>query len=193
MKTIEIKLYKFDELSEAAQQTAIEKERNNEYNVYLDFFNDNAKEQINNAGFKGNLTLQYSLSYCQGDGLSFSADYFDKMNDLFIEVLGPGKQKTIDCLINNLSFNLKGNNGHYCYAAKSDLDLELDNYYVKSQTNIDLVIDKVREKLEDLYMDLCSYLESQGYKEIEYQNSDECISENLISNDYDFTENGKIH
>jgi isocitrate/isopropylmalate dehydrogenase len=88
---------------------------------------------------------------------------------------------------------LKNTNNHYCYSSKSDLDFYLDNYYVKSQTNIDLVIDKVREKLEDLYIDLCKDLENQGYKEIEYQQSDECITENLISNDYDFTESGKLY
>ena len=40
MKTIEISLYKFDELTEVAKQNAIETERNSEYNVHLDFFND---------------------------------------------------------------------------------------------------------------------------------------------------------
>jgi len=193
MKTIEISLYKFEELSEAAKISAIETERNSEYNVHLDFFNDDAKEQIYAAGFKGNVSLSYSLSYCQGDGLSFNCDYFDKLNDLFIEILGEGKQKTIDCIINNCAFVLKNNNNHYCYASKSDLDFYLDNYYVKNQTNIDLVIEKVREKLEDLYIDLCKDLENQGYKEIEYQQSDECIIENLISNDYDFTENGQLY
>ncbi len=193
MKTIEIQLYKFNELSEEGKQNAIEKERNREDYYFLDMFSDDANEKISEAGFKGNVKLQYSLSYSQGDGLSFCADYFDKLNDLFTEVLGPRKQKTIDCLINNISFSLKGNNGRYCYASKSDLDLELDNYYVKSQTNIDLVINKVREKLEDLYMDLCKELEKNGYSEIEFQDSDECISENLISNDYDFTEDGKMY
>jgi len=192
MKTIEIQLYSFDELSEGAKQNAIEKYRNSDH-VYLDFFNDDAKEQIENSGFKGNVSLSYSLSYCQGDGLSFSCDYFDKLNELFTEVLGTGKQKTIDCLINNSSFKLKSNNHHYCYASKSDLDFYLDNYYVKSQSNIDLVIDKVREKLEDLYMDLCKDLENQGYQDIEYQRSDEAISENLIANEYEFTENGSIY
>ena len=190
MKTINT--YSFEELSDEAKQNAIETQRNNEYNFDLDFFNEDTAEQINEAGFKGNVSLQYSLSHSQGDGLSFSSDYYDKLNELFTEFLGSGKQKTIDCLINNCSFELKGNKGRYCYASKSDLDFYLDNYYVKSQTNIDLVIDKVREKLEDLYMNLCNELEKNGYKYIEYENSDECIMENIISNDYYYTINGKM-
>lgn len=192
MKTIELTLYKFDELSDESKQNAIETQRNSDYNIYLDSFDDDAHEQIIDAGFRGKIKLQYSLSYCQGDGLSFSCDYFDKLNDLFIEILGEGKQKTIDCLINNCSFVLKSNN-QYCFASKNDLDFYLDNYYVKSQSNIDLVVEKVREKLENLYIDLCKSLEKQGYNEIDYQNSDEYISEMLISNDYDFTENGVIY
>jgi hypothetical protein len=189
MKTIEIQLYKFDELSDEAKQNAIEMQRNNEYNIDLDFFKDDAKEQIDNAGFKGNVSLSYSLSYCQGDGLSFNCDYFDKLNNLFIEVLGERKQKTIDCIINELAFSLDNNSNRYCFASKSDLDLTLENYN-RNYNNIESVVSKVREKLEDLYMDLCKDLENKGYSEIEWQNSDEYISEMLISNEYDFTENG---
>jgi hypothetical protein len=189
MRTIRTKVYQFNELNENAKENAIEWYKKDQ-EIFLDFFNEDAKEQIENAGFKGNIQIQYDLSYSQGDGLSFSCDYYDKLNELFTEFLGHGKQKTIDCLINNCSFKLKGNNGRYCYASKSDLDFYLDNYYVKSQENIDEIITQVRQKLEDLYIDLCKDLESQGYKEIEYQYSDEYIIENIISNEYEFTAEG---
>lgn len=192
MKIIEIQLYKFNELSENAKNTAIEKYKQNDH-IYLDQFDEDCHEQIEKNGFKGNVELQYSLSYCQGDGLSFSCDYFNNLNDLFIEVLGNGKQKTIDCIINNLSFKCNGNNWRYCYASRNDISLELDNYYVKSSTNLDNVISKVESKLQDLYIDLCKKLEYQGYKEIEYQYSDEYITEMLINNDFDFTVNGHIY
>jgi hypothetical protein len=193
MKTIEIELYKFTELSENAKSAAIEKEKEN-MEIFLDFFNDDCNEQISEKGFKGNIKLQYSLSYCQGDGLSFSCDYYDNLKDLFIGILGAEKSKTIDCIINNISFECKGNNGRYCYASKNDISLELNNYcYVKSSINIDNLISKVESKLKDLYIDLCSQLEIQGYNEIEYQYSDESIIETLIANDYDFTINGMMY
>ena len=191
MKTIEIQLYSFDELSEAAKQNAIEIYKNDDH-IYLDFFNDDAKEQIENAGFKGNVNLNYSLSYCQGDGLSFSCDYFDKLNDLFIEVLGTGKQKTIDCIINNCSFENKGNNGRYSYSSRNDISFEFDDYS-GNKNNIHEIVSKVEIKIKDLYIDLCNDLEKQGYSNIEYQNSDEAITENLELNDYDFTVNGSIY
>lgn len=190
MKTVEI--YSFTELSDKAKNTAIEKHKENS-EIFLDFFNDDCIETIKESGFRGNIKLQYSLSCSQGDGLSFSCDYFDNLNVLFIEVLGTEKQKTIDCIINNISFKCDGNNGHYCYASKNDISLELGNYYVKSSTNLDDIILKVESKLKDLYIDLCKQLEKQGYDEIEYQYSDEYIISELIENDYYFKENGQIY
>jgi len=74
MKTIQI--YNFNELSQEAKDTAINNFRG-EGEVFLDFFNDDCIQIINERGFKGNIKLQYSLCNCQGDGLSFGCDYFD--------------------------------------------------------------------------------------------------------------------
>ena len=192
MRTVRLKVYKFEELTEGSKQVAIQDQRNDPFNAPLDFFNDNAIEQINQAGFKGKVNLSYSLSYCQGDGLSFSCDYFDKLNDLFIEVLGPGKQKTIDCIINNCSFTNEGNSGRYSYASKNDIRFELDDYSGKNYL-IHCLVSKIETKIQNLYLRLCKDLEDQGYAEISYYDSDECISENLIENDYDFLESGKLY
>jgi len=88
MKTIEVKIFEFSELSPEAQQKAIKKEMEHAYEfLSLDTFNDDATEQIEEAGFI-NPVLSYSLSYSQGDGLSFKADKYGKLVDLFIQVLG---------------------------------------------------------------------------------------------------------
>ena len=190
MKTIEIELYKFTELSENAKNVAIENERKNE--IQFDWFSDFCHEQISENGFKGNIKLQYSLSCSQGDGLSFSCDYFDNLNALFIEILGTEKQKTIDTILNNISFKCDGNNGRYCYASKNDITLELDDYKGNNYL-IHEIVSKVESKLKDLYIDLCNQLEKQGYDDIEYQYSEEYITETLIENDYYFTIDGLIY
>jgi hypothetical protein len=185
-----IQVYNFNELSQEAKQTAINNFRDN-YEINLDFFNDEAKEIISERGFKGNIKLQYSLSNSQGDGLSFGCDYFDsqKLHEIFVEVLGSGKDKTIETIINECSFSLIGNNGRYCYAHENDLDFCFTyNIYAP---NIEEVVGKVKEKLTEIYLDLCKELENIGYNEIEYQYSDEYISEILEINEYEFLENGK--
>ncbi len=188
MKTIQV--YNFNELSQTAKETAINNFRG-EGEVFLDFFNDDCKEIINQRGFRGNIKLQYSLSNCQGDGLSFGCEWFDseKLHEIFVEVLGSGKDKTIDAIINECSFSLIGNNGRYCYAHENDLDFCFtDNIYAP---NIEEVVGKVKEKLTEIYLNLCSELEKIGYDEIEYQYSDEYIANELIEREYEFLENGK--
>lgn len=197
MKTIEIQLFKFEELTPEAQQKAINDEMKHAYEyLNLDMFYDDATEQIKDAGFL-NPVLSYSLSYSQGDGLSFKADRYEKLTELFVEVLGPGKEKTAKLLADNCTIILKGNTGHYAYAHRNQVDLYLENYTssinVVNTNNIDAVVNKVLTLLEDKYMLLCGQLEKQGYAEIEYLTGEENARETLICNDYDFTADGTIY
>jgi len=197
MRTIEVKLYKFEELSPEAQAKAIKKETERAYNnLELWGFNEDATMQIEGEGFE-NPALSYSLGYRQGDGLSFKADRYTKLTEIFIKILGPGKEKTAQLLADNCTQNLTGNRGHYCYAKRDQVDLYIDNLTssinVVNTNNIDAVVNKALTMLEDIYMDLCKKLEKQGYDEIEYLTSEECAKETLIANEVEFTENGSIY
>jgi len=195
MRTIRTKIYTFDELSDEAKEVAIEQYRNvQEY--YSDFFNDDAVEQIDKAGFSGDVKLQYSLSYCQGEGLSFSCNRIEErvLLSFFAEILGEGKEKTAKIIIDNCSFVNTGNDGRYCYASKNDIEFILEIYGTNyDKTNIENIVKKVETKIQNLYINLCKDLEKQGYEDIEYQCSDEGITETLIANDYEFLSNGKMY
>jgi hypothetical protein len=193
MRTIRTKVYKFDELVVDAQQNAIEEYRDKR-EIDLDLFNDDAVEQIEKAGFYGDIELQYSLSYCQGDGLSFSCNGINEslLLSFFAEILGEGKEKTAQAIIDNCSFINKGNNGYHCFASKSDIDYTLESYR-NIYENIEIVVSTVREKIENLYMNLCKDLEKQGYEDIEYQRSEEAIIETILANDWEFLSNGKMY
>lgn len=190
MKTIRIKIYKFEELTQEAQSKAIEQFRYHE-NVYLDFFNDNAIEQINSAGFYDNVKLQYSLGCSQGDGLSFSCKRIEwkTIEPLFTEVLGQGKEKTAKLIFEHCSFICTGNDGCYCFASKNDIDFTFENYN-REYANINEVVGNVLAKIENKYLELCKELEKQGYSEIEYQQSDTAIQETILANNYDFLKDG---
>lgn len=197
MKTIEIKLYKFNELSEQAQKIAIEKEQKYQYenSDLLFMFNEDIVEQAKKKGFV-NPKFQYSLNNCQGDGLSFSFEKYEHLKDLFIKHLGKGKEKTAQLLEDNCTLKASGNNGHYCYASKSDVDLYLENYTSAINTNcenINSVVSLVLSELENIYIDFCKQLEKKGYAEIDYLTSCNTCKENLIANYYDFTEDGSIY
>lgn len=195
MRTLEIKLYKFSELSEEAKKVAIEKEQNYRYEngEPLLFFKEYCEERLRELGFELK-ELNYSLSYCQGDGLSFSGKYTDLTN-LFAEVLGKGKLLTAELLAENCTQIIKGNNGRYCFGSKSDVDLYLENYTssinVINTNNIDAVIGKVLSTLEDKYMEACKELEKEGYEWIESYNSEQSCIEELEQLDNEYTEDGK--
>lgn len=188
MKIVEIKVYKFDELSKEVQEKVIEDFRNESY-THLDFFEDFCHDHLREKGFN-NIDLIYSLSYCPGDGLSFSSDFnHDNLKQMFIDVLGKHKSRTADIIASYCDVGLNYNAGHYCYARRQDVDIILDGF---DYPNIERIIDKVRTELEDLYMGECSYLQDKGYEELKYQQSDEYIIETIRANDYDFTEDGVI-
>ncbi len=195
MRTIRTKVYKFEELNNNAKAVAIEWYKKYD-EVYLDYLNDSALEQIEQAGFYDDVELQYSLSYSQGDGLSFSCNEVKEslLLSFFAEILGENKEKTAKIIIENCSFENIGNKGnHYCYASANDITFELDERGRKFESNsINKVVSQVESKLQRLYFDLCKDLEKQGYADIEYQRSDEVVVENIIANDYEFTINGNI-
>ena len=192
MRTIRTKVYTFNELSQDAKEVAIKNYRN-KMEIHLDFFNDDAVEQIEKAGFYGDIDLQYNLSYSQGDGLSFSCNGIEEslLLSFFAEILGEGKEKTAKTIIENCSFVNTGNNGHYCFASKNDIEFIFESYK-NDYSNIYDIVRKVESKIENLYMDLCKDLEKQGYADIEYQRSDEAVTETIIANDWEFLSNGKI-
>lgn len=194
MKTIEIQLFKFAELSSEAQQNAIQKERKYMYETgtVLHFFYEHCYDRISERGFK-NPTIEYSLSYSQGDGPSFIAENYVFLNDLVLEVFGAHHPRISAFIVDNLILTIKGNNGRYCFASRSDINIELGFYGNNECELVNDVISEIQSRLTGIYLGVCKKLENDGYAEIEYQQSDEAITETLQANDYDFTANGEIH
>lgn len=106
--------------------------------------------------------------------------------------MGENKEKTIETLVENSSFTLNGYNKRSTFASKSDIDYYLcSGRGFKDYLNCEKIIAQVLDKLENYYVDLCNELEKNGYKEIEWLNSDEYIIETIKANDYEFLSNGK--
>lgn len=187
MQTITVDLFKFDELSDEAKKVAIEWFRGivNE-DMSLLGFTDDCERQAAEAGFD-NAKVRYSLGYSQGDGVSFKAEIDVKK---FLKLANSTlSDKKIEIIASHCEYVCKGNEGRYAFANKSDIDLWLDSN--KSKPNIEALVAKTMTLIEDTYMDLCHEFEKQGYADIDYQNSDESITETIEANEYDFTANGK--
>lgn len=183
MKTITYTVYTFDELSEEAKQKAIQEWRQSDPGHTLPFLSDNMNEWAREILLENEITLDktddsnkkkwcnfsekyfcyYSLSYCQGDGA-------------MIEFVGTWKNKY---------YISTTHSGHYYHSRSRNIDIEaIDG----SQVTNDVIDD-----FSELYDAMCKELAKRGYNEIDYNNSDEYISETLSANDYHFTQDGKIH
>ena len=198
METVQINLYTFEELNEDAKIKAIKMQIENNWEfLYLDFLVDEFKEEAENLGFV-NPKFQYSLSNSQGDGLSFSFDYFasEKLYSLIQQVTGKNASWIIDPIYNCIySTRGKGNTGYYCYAHEDQIDIRVDlgnyrtwNFY----TNVNDVLNEIEAQIITLYMETCYKFEKQAYDEIEYQTGEEFAKETLI-NGMQFLKDGTIY
>lgn len=212
MKTIEISLYKFNELSEAAQQKAIENEREN---VCVDFIYDDAYSTVkafNNV---------FGTSEGRNSWLDVDVSNF---NDAVLELQGFRLQKYLWNNFNNELFkgafigSLKSNEifSHPRIKSKKLSNGKVFNPYhsgIKKDNSCVLtgmcydddmlqpIYDFLQKRdfsnctidFESLINDCFDELRKTVENEIEYRNSDEAISEDLNDNDQDFLKSGKLY
>ena len=183
MRTEQIKIYEFKELSKEAQENAINYYRENQ-EIYLDLFSDGVVEELEERGFK-DVKLYYSLSYCQGDGLCFSCSAID-LEELFkhypylIDKYAQLLEEDIFLRINKDSHNYQHSN-------------TTSVYYECYNNEVESLVEQLVEEIEEIKQELCKEYEKRGYDEIEYQESEEHIKEEIECNNYEFLENGEVY
>lgn len=188
MRTIRTKVYSFNELSKSAQQTAISNYLATNYeNIELWDFANECAEYAEAKGFK-NAKVRYSLSYSQGDGLSFDADI--DVERFIREVWPEVKQSVVNTILNNCYSSCEANKGHYAYASRKDVEFYIDVNQDRNYYNLNDFVDTVKNYIQDCYMEVCGTLEANGYAEIEYQDSEEYAKDAIVGNEYEFTIDG---
>jgi hypothetical protein len=199
MKTIEISLFKFSELSGPAQQKAIDKWRNDEQN-YQPFYIDDANNSFEEFAKLFNIKWR-SIDYQE----TYRNDYsFSNVDDNVRQLSG---QRLATWLWNNHKTDLfKGKiywtNGYHKKRVSRIIIDEPYNHCVLTGVCYDndvlgpiydFMNKPTNDDFEDLINDCIHSLCKSVSDEIDYNNSDEAITENLIANDYDFTEEGEMY
>ena len=82
MRNINISVYKFNELSKDVQEGVIERYRDELAGFLYENLENIMKRELNNYTDNLDFRLAYSLSSCQGDGVSFDGTVKDK-DELF--------------------------------------------------------------------------------------------------------------
>lgn len=167
--TTEHTVYTFNELSDDAQQAAIEAEREWVYEYGLDYLADYMQEQAERLLDKydmksDDIHVAYSLGYSQGDGAS---------------VYGIIEYKGVTYTVNQ---------GHMYSHERSFTITEsyLDSGRDWEEASVEQE-DEFKEQLVRLNIELGKY----GYDEIEHATSDETIRDLLQDGDQEYYENGK--
>lgn len=154
MKTVALKLYKFNELDKEIQKKVINNYRYNEYG-YM-FIDDDIKVIQDFANDFGINIYNYALSPYHHSYFKYDFDNFDKDN-----------------------FDIsKLDSDEPLYEILLDEFKKQYNYSYDYKTAFDMTMQRAIKYITD---------------EMEYQDSDEYITETINLNDYDFTIDGKIY
>lgn len=203
--TVEYKVYKFNELSDAAKEKVREWYLNGQDSF---IFTSDCREDLNNLFGRNNLDTQYSLSYCQGDGFNIygridAKSIFNCLENhnggsqlkRFENILTEEEKKIIleyaeECGEIELPMNSR-----YCYSLADYIDIVEEWAWRLEDADYTSIDEEALKKFENLvrgiFTELCSAYEKQGY-EFFYEISDEDLEEVCEGNGYEFLEDGTI-
>ena len=193
MRIHEVKTYFFSELSEEAQQKAID--NNRDWNVdyeWWDYIYDDAKAigEILGITIKD---IWFSGFYTQGSGACFTGSYeYGKGSCNKIREYAP-KDETLHGIADRLRdiqrtcfyglYAYIEHRGHYNHEYCTDIDVRDTDEYSSRQ----IPADEIAECLRDFMRWIYRRLES----EYEYLTSDDVVKESLEINEIEFLENGE--
>lgn len=154
-------------------------------------------ERLSELFPKSDLKVQYSLSYCQGDGFNIYGtihldELFEKIQDHFSEKEIRFFKWSLSEFYDSCKMQV---NNHYCYCICNRNDFIEDLVYDMECNNIRNIPEKTLEKFNEAageyLINLCNYFEEQGYDYF-YEVSEEILEEYCESNEYEFLENGEL-
>lgn len=175
-------------------------------------FSEIYTEDLKNLFPESDLKIQYSLGYCQGDGLNVYGeldlmDVFRAIRDKsycgetfkdFWDSMTEHEQKTIEVYMEVCGRNvdLPYNNGHYNYCVSDKTDFAeswIEELEYQQYKNIQVdTIRKMEKLVADMFVMLSKQYEEYGYKYF-YEVDEEDVTETCESNGWEFLEDGTFY
>lgn len=212
MRTIEVKLFQFEELSDAAKEKARDWYREGNPDDLLDnmleSFETAAKLlgitfetrsiPLMNGGTRTESKILYSGFSSQGDGASFEGRYeFTKGCSKAIR-----KEFPEDKALHRIANGLTVLHTRYLLAHGTSLVARItqsDNHYVHKYTmDVDVneadgetgINEENANEFRELMRDFAQWIYDALEAEYNYQNSDEAVDDSITANEYEFEEDG---
>lgn len=208
MKTIEVKIYSFDELTETAQQNAINHFREiQDFSFEFEEIISSIKKLMDVFDLRGGDTYA-NLKYWHIDDVILQLSgvrlYKYILNNYGFALFKPKYLKCIDKAVNYRQFICKQHKDH-----KGEIYTLLYSKYKKSDSCVltgvcydDDILKPVYDFLknpckyttfEDLIQDIENAISKTFQDAEEWLNSEEYIIDMIKANNYEFTENGKLY
>lgn len=208
--TKEIKIYNFRELPEKIKNKVIEDWRNTEdYSFFLEDDEKDLRRNLETDYFLTDVKIYYDLSRCQGSGacFDFNVSGCTAMNFLLRVLTHYGKKdeyfpklfKLYESGLLELSFKTVTNSyaDHYCHKYTRNIDMVIYTYFEDDTSvkvhNTEALCFSAKKIIENWYLEQCDILHSGLESSYIYYQSDECIEEIILANDYEFLEDGTIY
>ena len=208
MKTItkEYKVYNYSELSEEAKEKAKQWYLDDDFKPmeFTHIYMEDLRYLFPNSDLK----MQYSLNYCQGDGLNIygnldvndviariTENIADESMEKFVNALTEKEIKTIKAYMEvcGKEIELPYNNGHYeyCIADRTDFAEEwIEELEYQMYKNIQVnTIRKLEKIVKEMFTTMSMQYEKYGY-EFFYEVDDDTMTEVCEVNEWMFLEDG---
>lgn len=200
--TVEYNIYEYDELSDKAKDKVKETIISwREPEHYREFVIDDLKHLFPNS----DLDVQFSLSYCQGDGLNIygKLDADDILYNIDLKFENGLLEKYKDYLDENMTNDISRyandcgkiilpENTRYCYCIAdrcyvgSDWAYELED---NEEENINsMALFKLERLVQNVFSDICKHYEELGYEWFYEISDEECRDYG-----YEYYEDGSIY
>jgi hypothetical protein len=199
-RTISYQVYKFEELSDNQKQEAIELYRKKNYENLFDYHDgemlqENFNEKLVNFGYPTEINTLFSLSYCQGDGVTFDMDGYISKEEIYTLarklVCDKEAMERFEKFYEKIDLygTIKHTNHHYYHAYTFQVNLEHDIYdevYEDEEEFISEFIDGLNSIITENLRGFSHNFEKEGYRIIEEHHSDEYIKEEIVGNEVEF-------
>lgn len=205
IETKEIKIYKFKELSEDVKENVKENFDSLIQNIKFDWLKEDLLEYLKSKHNIKGCKLEYSFSYCQGDGCCFydikllnyeRLKHKKDMNSFECFIVEKYSSEEIELILEYLNddcnLQLIKQSSHYSHKCTCSIDYEW--YYnddKEFEKKINNLIDKLAQDLEtNVFYVICDEMEEIGYNC--YNVDEDEILDYIESNNIEFLEDGLI-
>jgi len=203
MTTKTVNLFTFDELSDSAKEKARDWYRTAscDDSFSSEYILDEAKEQAQKMGLDID-KIYYSGFSNQGDGCCYIGDWHaSRVTSEVADGWGEspatseikriaGEFKAFADKYPESSFRVK-HSGHYYHKYCTDFTVSLGEENDDSENLSQEEWSAAENSLIETARDYMEWIYRQLEKEYEYQNSDECVDESILANQYTFLEDGE--